>query len=235
MSAFLKQAVQLLIGRMAGSNQKAAFVVKAGRAAYIMSAGTIGITWYSAWRNERVKPGTAKFPFPLVGKLKRQFAPDRPEKELEHAVTQNTAFLQSGQKASALGVIGPPNLQKGINKANQLSGHYPYVWGGGHARLGEPSGGGYDCSGAVSAVLGAMGLLTTPLTSGLLANWGLAGEGTFVTVYANEVHTFMKINVNGTWHWFGTGSDKQAMRGGPAWGNHDPDLRAYSVRHPAGE
>jgi hypothetical protein len=130
----------------------------------------------------------------------------------------------TGKKLTSFG------LANGVAKATALSGRYPYVWGGGHTALGKPTNGGYDCSGAVSAVLGAMGVLSAPLTSGGLESWGQAGKGKFVTVYANEAHTFMKINGI----WFGTGSDKQAIRGGPAWGNHDPDLAAYTVRHPKG-
>jgi hypothetical protein len=235
---FLKQAASLLAGKMAGSNQKAKFVVQALRAAYIASASGIAVAWYSAYRNERVEPGTGKFPFPGVTKLKRTQPPDRPEKELPHEEHANTTASNAaglkGTVVGQLGLQGPFALTKGISKANELSGKYPYVWGGGHAQIGVPTAGGYDCSGAVSAVLGAMGLLSTPLVSGSLASWGAPGPGKFITIYANSVHVFMKINVNGRWQWFGTGSDKQAIRGGPAWGNHDPELTAYSVRHPVG-
>lgn len=84
MGVFLKQAAQLLVGQMAGSNQKAKFIVKTFRAAYITGAGTIAVAWYSAYRNERVEPGTGKFPFPGLGNLQRRFSPDRPEAELPH-------------------------------------------------------------------------------------------------------------------------------------------------------
>jgi hypothetical protein len=71
--------------------------------------------------------------------------------------------------------------------------------------------------------------------SGELEGFGEPGEGKWITIYANFAHTFMKININGTWRWFGTGSDKQALRGGPAWGNNDAgNLAAYTVRHPKG-
>jgi hypothetical protein len=147
----------------------------------------------------------------------------------EEAATASGPHVKGGK-------LTPAGIASGVAKATAMSGKYPYVWGGGHSQIGKPSTGtsgsmlGYDCSGAVSAVLGAMGVLSTPLVSGQLASWGESGPGKFVTVYANATHTFM--NISGVW--FGTGSDKQANRGGPAWGNHDPELAAYSVRHPKG-
>lgn len=252
MGAFLKQALTLLAGQMAGGNHKAAFIVKTFRATYIVTGGTIAVLWYSAYRNERVAPHTIDWPFPGLSKKKRQYSPDRPEKELpdELPAHSRAAASNSGMKGTGPSVMtlsGPLALNKGVQKAAQLSGKYPYKWGGGHSQIGVPTPGipggspgtagppaGYDCSGAVSAVLGAMEVLKTPLTSGSLASFGLPGPGNFVTIYANAVHTFMKININGTWRWFGTGSDKQALRGGPAWGNHDPNLSAYVVRHPPG-
>jgi hypothetical protein len=252
MGAFLKQALTLIAGQMAGSNHKAAFIVKTLRATYIVSGGMVGLLWYSGYRNERVAPGTIDFPFPGLTKLKRQYSADRPEKELPSEAPASSTVAGSntnlkGTAPSVMTLTGPLALNKGVVKAAQMSGKYPYKWGGGHAQIGVPTIGmgggspgtsgpppGYDCSGAVSAVLGAMEVLKTPLTSGALASFGLPGPGNWVTIYANAVHTFMKINVNGVWRWFGTGSDKQARRGGPAWGNHDPNLNAYTVRHPPG-
>lgn len=85
MGAFLKQLATLVAGNMAGSNNKAKFIVKTGRATYIVTGTTIAVVWYSAWRNERVDPGEAKFPVPGLQNLKRKNQPDRPEKEFTHA------------------------------------------------------------------------------------------------------------------------------------------------------
>jgi hypothetical protein len=104
--------------------------------------------------------------------------------------------------------------------ANRLSAEaYPYVWGGGHAAAGVPSIGerggrgfngkriGYDCSGAVAAVLAGAGLwpagsevpndaymITALLDEGLIAR----GPGTApneVTLYDRPgVHIFMNID-----------------------------------------
>lgn len=82
MGEFVKQMATLLAGKMGGSTNKAAFIVKTLRTVYVVEATVIGVVWYSAWRNERVKPGEISFPFPGWKKLKRQFPPDRPESEL---------------------------------------------------------------------------------------------------------------------------------------------------------
>ncbi len=57
-----------------------------------------------------------------------------------------------------------------IRMANRIdSHHYAYRWGGGHnASFSGP----YDCSGAVSAVLHAAGLLNAPRVSGGFMHWG---------------------------------------------------------------
>lgn len=257
MGVFLKQLGALAVGKMAGSNNKASFVVHTLRGAYIGTGSVILVAWYSAWRNERVAPGSISFPIPGYKKLTRQYTPDRPEKELPHEKTHNVGG--TGPKVNNEGqpessplltgpVRGPRGLAQMIQWCSSVSGKYPYKWGGGHPSVGHPSPGiaggspgtaggppGYDCSGAVSGALWAGGLLKAALTSGSLAGFGDPGEGNWVTIYANSVHTFMKININGTWRWFGTGSNKKALRGGPAWGNNDAgDLASYSVRHPRG-
>lgn len=100
--------------------------------------------------------------------------------------------------------------------------HYQYAWGGGHGRIGVPTVGGrtprggkrglgYDCSGAVSAVLHAGGLLDTPLTSGALMSWGRKGSGKNLAVYADPRHTIMRIGRR----YFGTGEANP--QGGAGW------------------
>ncbi|HEX4719831.1 MAG TPA: peptidoglycan-binding protein [Thermoleophilaceae bacterium] len=68
--------------------------------------------------------------------------------------------------------------------------HYSYSWGGGHN---SSFSGPYDCSGAVSAVLHAAGLVSAPMVSGDYMRWGAPGPGT-VTIYANAGHVYMSIN-----------------------------------------
>lgn len=147
----------------------------------------------------------------------------------KEAVTPGGAGNAPGNKAAVLAKVA--------GAATKMSGMWPYSWAGGHAGCCKPGGQeenggpGYDCSGAVSCALCAGGLLSSPLDSSALMSYGQAGPGKYITIYANPTHTFMKIN--GVW--FGTGSDKQAKRGGPAWGNSDSgNLGAYTVRHPKG-
>jgi hypothetical protein len=83
-------------------------------------------------------------------------------------------------------------VQKAIAAANRIN-HLPYKWGGGHSSWELDKG--YDCSGSVSYMLhGAKKrMLASPLPSGPLAKWGEAGEGEWITVYANSGHAFMKV------------------------------------------
>lgn len=105
MAAFLKQALTLVAGNMAGSNNKASFIVKTLRAGYVMSAGGIAVAWYSAYRNERVEPGTGKFPIPFISKARREFPADRPEHELPHE-QKPAAASNSGGLMGTLPTIG---------------------------------------------------------------------------------------------------------------------------------
>lgn len=95
--------------------------------------------------------------------------------------------------------------------------HYPYVWGGGHASAGKPSGGGYDCSGSVGAVLAAGHFHLKPgdsvPASGSMAHWGVPGKGKFFTIYANNGHVYMEFKRNGKWEHFGTGDWGKGWRG----------------------
>jgi len=83
----------------------------------------------------------------------------------------------------------PRQVRKAIAAANRIH-RRPYIWGGGHRSFKSK---GYDCSGAVSYVLHAAGVLSSPLVSGQLALWGVPGPGTWITVYANRTHTYMTI------------------------------------------
>jgi hypothetical protein len=85
----------------------------------------------------------------------------------------------------------PTPVRKAINAANRIR-FKPYLYGGGHRSWKAK---GYDCSGAVSYVLHAAGLLKKrPLASGGLARmWGTDGVGQWITVYANKSHAYAVI------------------------------------------
>jgi cell wall-associated NlpC family hydrolase len=87
-------------------------------------------------------------------------------------------------------VDAPRAVRKAINAGNKIR-FKPYLWGGGHASFKAK---GYDCSGAVSYLLHAAGLLKRPLASGPLASsWGSPGTGAWITVYANRGHTYIVV------------------------------------------
>ena len=106
----------------------------------------------------------------------------------------------------------PAQVQTAIAAANAIH-TLPYVWGGGHRTFYDS---GYDCSGAVSYVLHAAGLLASPMTSGGLAtSWGAPGKGRWITVYGNASHAYMVIA--GKRFDTSTGGDRWNQGSGPRW------------------
>jgi cell wall-associated NlpC family hydrolase len=95
------------------------------------------------------------------------------------------------QKGKAIPPSDAPwQVVAAITAGNQIR-KMPYRWGGGHASFYDS---GYDCSGAVSYVLHAAGLLTSPMVSGAFASsWGSYGRGRWITVYANGGHMYAVI------------------------------------------
>jgi cell wall-associated NlpC family hydrolase len=117
----------------------------------------------------------------------------------------------------------PQIVRDVINAANVIA-KTPYLWGGGH---GSWSASGYDCSGSVSFALAGAGLLDSPLTSGLLARWGAAGPGRWVTIYANGGHVFMVVA--------GLRFDTGGIRGsGTRWQATGRSTSGFVARHPEG-
>lgn len=110
----------------------------------------------------------------------------------------------------------------------------PYVWGGGHV-TGQvtPTGGGLDCSGAVSYVLQHMGVkLPGGVTSGEMGNYLQAGPGA-ITVFYNGEHTFMKIGKR----YFGTSHANPAGGAGfipTSYEQGEAESGKYNVAHVPG-
>jgi peptidoglycan hydrolase CwlO-like protein len=100
----------------------------------------------------------------------------------------------------------------------------PYIWGGGHGSFISP---GYDCSGSVSYVLAAAGMLNAPETSGELESYGDPGPGKWVTIYADAGHVWMQI---GNWRF-----DTVALsEDGTRWASSGGEYAGFVVRHPVG-
>lgn len=122
----------------------------------------------------------------------------------------------------------PPAVQAMIKAANAIR-HRPYVWGGGHQSWNSR---GYDCSGSVSYVLHAAGLLDSPLDSRGFMRYGEPGAGQWLKIYASNGHVFMVI-AGLRWDTAGvTDGDKS----GPGWSPIVPTStpRGYKERHPIG-
>jgi len=139
----------------------------------------------------------------------------------------NLATILPGGKAS-VPPDAPYTVARAIKAANKIH-RKTYIWGGGHRSFRAR---GYDCSGAVSYVLHAAGLLRSPLVSGQLAYWGAFGPGAWITVYANRTHTYMVIaglryDTSPRGEWIDQGR-------GPRWRYTLRAPTGFAIRHWAG-
>jgi hypothetical protein len=120
----------------------------------------------------------------------------------------------------------PWAVQEVIAAGNEIA-HLPYRFGGGHGTFEDSA---YDCSGSLSFVFAAAGLLNTTVTSGQLMSWGKPGPGKWITVFAALGHTFMYVA--------GLRFDTVALaETGSRWSNRSADesnLKSFVVRHPVG-
>ena len=124
-------------------------------------------------------------------------------------------------------------MQRAIWAGNLLQDK-PYRWGGGHqpyvsGRTASYQPEGFDCSGTVSFVLHAAGLLDAPRDSTGLMSFGQPGPGKWFEIYAHGSHAFIEIA--------GLRLDTSGSRargGGPRWRKEDRSSDGYAVRHPEG-
>ncbi|HUO73498.1 MAG TPA: hypothetical protein VMU39_22205 [Solirubrobacteraceae bacterium] len=123
----------------------------------------------------------------------------------------------------------PIQVQEAIWAGNQIR-RKPYIWGGGHQSF---IAAGYDCSGSVSYVLHAAGLLKTPFDSSDFMKWGLKGLGHWITVYTNPGHAFVQIA--GIRFDTSAEADSNPPPGsGPRWRPLFQHPQGFSARHFAG-
>ena len=116
----------------------------------------------------------------------------------------------------------PAAISSAIAAANRIA-TLPYRWGGGHGSFNDS---GYDCSGSLSYVLHAAGVLSSPLDSTALMSYGAPGPGRYITIYANSGHAFMTINGRR----FDTGYGGEGNR----WASGSRPTAGFVVRHPPG-
>jgi peptidoglycan hydrolase-like protein with peptidoglycan-binding domain len=117
----------------------------------------------------------------------------------------------------------PARVVRMIRAGNRIA-KTPYKYGGGHGSWNDS---GYDCSGSVSYVLHAGGLLSASRPSGGFVRWGFAGYGKWVTVFAHGGHMWMKI----AGLRFDT-TDRE--RDGTRWHRDIRSSAGYAIRHPGG-
>ena len=151
-----------------------------------------------------------------------QYTPPAPPAAGDPSGLPGVARLDAAGKAHAP-AGAPLAVVRAIRAGNKLQGK-PYRYGGGHRAFKDTA---YDCSGTVSFALHGAKLLRAPLDSGSLMSWGLAGKGTWISVYANAGHTYaviagLRLDTSGT-----GGS-------GPRWQTLQRDPTGFVVRHPAG-
>jgi hypothetical protein len=125
--------------------------------------------------------------------------------------------------------MAPIQVQKAIWAGNQIR-RKPYIWGGGHKAF---KAAGYDCSGSVSFVLHAAGLLKTPFDSSDFMGWGAKGAGSWITVYTNPGHAF--IEIAGIRFDTSAEADPHPTKGtGPRWRPLFLHPAGFMSRHPLG-
>jgi hypothetical protein len=123
----------------------------------------------------------------------------------------------------------PANIQAAIAAGNAIH-TFPYHWGGGHRSFTDT---GYDCSGAVSYVLHAAGLLASPMPSGPLASsWGVPGKGRWITVYANASHAYMIVA--GLRFDTSSGGDRWNQGSGPRWRKKKRQMGGFTAKYAPG-
>jgi septal ring factor EnvC (AmiA/AmiB activator) len=164
-----------------------------------------------------------------LGKLQAQLNAE--ERRAAQQATQAAATGNADVGGLAIdthGMVQPPadapEAVRQIIAAGNAIATLPYIYGGGHASFHAD---GYDCSGSVSYVLAAAGLVSSPMVSGDFEDWGDPGPGRWVTIYANADHVWMTV---AGWRF-----DTVALaESGTRWAQGGGEFSGFIVRHPPG-
>ncbi len=143
---------------------------------------------------------------PVIDLELRQPQPFKPEPASDTVSRADTSD-SSPDAAKLSGTASGKVLARGKSISDR---NYPYVWGGGHARVGVPDGGtgrdpgtGYDCSGVTGACVYSAGMWpsswgrSVPGSGTFASSWGEPGEGERITVWANAGHVFIEVKIPG--------------------------------------
>jgi cell wall-associated NlpC family hydrolase len=129
-----------------------------------------------------------------------------------------------GPDGQAIAPASAPEAVKAIIAAGNEIHDLPYKYGGGHGRWSDS---GYDCSGSMSYAFHGAGILDQALNSTGFMSWGEAGEGAWVTTYANSDHSYMVVA--------GLRFDTSGRaEDGSRWHTDMRSARGYTIRHPEG-
>ena len=127
----------------------------------------------------------------------------------------------------------PPAVQAMISAANQIL-NTSYCVGGGHGNWNSSC---YDCSGSVSYVLHAAGLLSSSEDSTGLESYGSTGPGRWVSIYSDPSHAFIVI-AGRAFDTANYGGPNIPGGSGPRWRSNPlgnlADGGHYVVSHPPG-
>ena len=146
------------------------------------------------------------------------------QQQQDQQVNQQVGGLAIDTGGEVHAPAGAPAAIAQMIAAGNAIATLPYIWGGGHASFQAI---GYDCSGSVSYVLAAAGLLSAPEVSGDFESYGDPGPGQWVTIYANPTHVWMTI---AGWRF-----DTVALaEGGTRWSQGGGEFAGFVVRHPVG-
>jgi hypothetical protein len=129
-----------------------------------------------------------------------------------------------GPDGLAVAPASAPEAVKAMIEAGNQIATKPYKYGGGHGQWEDT---GYDCSGSMSYVMHAAGLLDEALDSTGFESYGESGEGQWVTIYANSGHSYMLI-AGLRFDTSGRADD------GSRWHDAMRSSSGYTVRHPPG-
>ncbi len=181
----------------------------------------------------RVRRWERKHSLPVNGRMTRADAATlRGQVEQDATALQNTGGAQPAGPDATLGSDGlaiapagaPPEVVAVIAAANEIVGK-PYKYGGGH---GDWEDSGYDCSGSESYALHGAGLVSRPMNSTEFMSWGEAGQGQWITSYANRGHSYLVV----AGLRFDTGYNNAGS--GPRWSEKMRPGGSYTARHPEG-
>lgn len=123
----------------------------------------------------------------------------------------------------------PVQVQRAIWAGNLIR-LKPYVYGGGHQVWNDV---GYDCSGSVSYILHAAGLIKVSMDSSEYMSWGESGLGQWITVYSNPGHAFVEI-AGIRLDTSAEGDPHPAPGSGPHWRPLMQATSGYTATHPLG-